>query len=168
MLVVESAELVNMQGTTILDQRVCISSWDHYQDEFDYWNHSSWKSQEESHSTDSQGHYFVSSVGEAVTLIQDVVKTMLSQGYVLGKGALERIGLTDKFCARVEVTKSVDQRYHISDTTRSAVSATGRTAVSAASAVVNNSYFSKGALWMSGALSKAAKANTSPIPDIWC
>lgn len=107
---------------------------------------------------------------------------MLSQGYVLGKGALgkakafdeshglsatavskvadlsERIGLTDKFCAGVEVARSVDQRYHISDTTRSAVSATGRTAISAATAVINSSYFSKGALWMSGALSKAAQA----------
>lgn len=106
---------------------------------------------------------------------------MLAQGYVLGKGALarakafdeshglsataaskvadlsDRIGLTDKFCAGVEMARSMDQRYHISDTTRSAVSATGRTAASAATAVVNSSYFSKGALWMSGALSKAAQ-----------
>ncbi|CAN4124423.1 unnamed protein product [Withania somnifera] len=172
-----------LSGATILDERVCITSWGHYQDEFDYWNHSSWKPHEESHSSqDSQGHYFVSSAGEAVTLTQDVVKTMLSQGYVLGKGALEkakafdeshglsatavskvadlseRIGLTDKFCAGVEAARYMDQRYHISDTTRSAVSATGRTAISAASAVVNSSYFSKGALWMSGALSKAAQA----------
>ncbi|KAM3304156.1 binding partner of ACD11 1 [Capsicum chacoense] len=172
-----------LSGATILDQRVCITSWGHYQGEFDYWNHSSWKPQEESHSThDTQGHYFVSSAGEAVTMTQDVVKTMLAQGYVLGKGALgkakafdeshglsatavskvadlsERIGLTDKFCAGVEAARSVNQRYHITDTTRSAASATGRTAVSAATAVVNSSYFSKGALWMSGALSRAAQA----------
>lgn len=174
---------VLLSGATILDQRVCITSWGHYQDEFAYWDHSSWRPQEESHSSqDPQGQHFVSSAGEAVTMTQNVVKTMLSKGYILGKGALgkakafdeshalsatavskvadlsERIGLTDKFCAGVEVARSVDQRYHISDTTRSAVSATGRTGVSAASAVVNSSYFSKGALWMSGALSKAAKA----------
>ncbi|XP_009759493.1 binding partner of ACD11 1 isoform X1 [Nicotiana tabacum] len=174
---------VLLSGATILDQRVCITSWGHYQDEFAYWDHSSWRPQEESRSSqDPQGQHFVSSAGEAVMMTQDVVKTMLSKGYILGKGALgkakafdeshalsatavskvadlsERIGLTDKFCAGVEVARSVDQRYHISDTTRSAVSATGRTAVSAASAVVNSSYFSKGALWMSGALSKAAKA----------
>lgn len=70
----------------------------------------------------------------------------------------ERIGLTDKLFAGVEAARIVDQRYHITDTTKSAVSATGRTAASAASAVVNSTYFSKGALWFSGALSKAAQA----------
>ena len=107
---------------------------------------------------------------------------MLARGYVLGKDALskakafdeshqvsataaarvsefsDRIGLTDKICAGVEAVKSVDQRYHVSDTTKSAVSATGRTAAAAANAVVNSSYFSKGAFWLSGALSRAAQA----------
>lgn len=115
-------------------------------------------------------------------MAQDVVKTMLSKGYVLGKDALgkakafdeshkvsataaakvaefsERIGLTDKICAGVEVVKSVDEKYHIRDTTKSAVSATGRTAAAAANAVINSSYFSKGALWVSGALNRAAQA----------
>lgn len=119
--------------------------------------------------------------GEAVTMAQEVVKTMLSKGYILGKDALikakafdeshqlsatavskvaelsQRIGLTDKFCAGVEAAKSVDQRYHVSEMTRSAVSATGRTAVAAATTVVNSGYFSKGALWVSDALSRAAK-----------
>lgn len=114
-------------------------------------------------------------------MAQDVVKTMLSKGYVLGKDALgkakafdeshkvsataaakvaefsERIGLTDKICAGVEVVKSVDEKYHIRDTTKSAVSVTGRTAAAAANAVINSSYFSKGALWVSGALNRAAQ-----------
>lgn len=129
-----------------------------------------------------QGRQYVPSAGEAVTMAQDVVKTMLSKGYVLGKDAVgkarafdeshqlsataaakvadlsERMGLTDKIFAGVEAARSVDQRYHIVDNTKSAVSATGRSAVAAASAVVNSSYFSKGALWVSDALSKAAKA----------
>lgn len=117
-----------------------------------------------------------------MTMTQDVVKTMLSKGYVLSRDTLskakafeeshqvsataaakvaelsERIGLSDKICAGVEVVKSVDQTYHIFDTTRSAVSATGRTAAAAATSVINNSYFSKGALWVSDALSQASKA----------
>lgn len=115
-------------------------------------------------------------------MAQEVVKTMLAKGYILGKDALskaktfdeshqlsvtavatvaelsQRIGLTDKFCAGVEAAKSVDQRYHVSEITKSAVSATGRTAAAAATTVVNSSYFSKGALWVSDALSRAAKA----------
>lgn len=117
-----------------------------------------------------------------MSLAQDVVKTMASKGYILGKDALgkakafdeshqvsatavakvaelsERFGLTDKIFAGVEAARIVNQRYHISDTTRSAVSATGRTAASAASAVVNSGYFSQGALWVSGALGRAAQA----------
>jgi hypothetical protein len=99
---------------------------------------------------------------------------MLAKGYVLGKDALrkakgfdeshqvsataaakvaelsERIGLADKICAGVEAVRSVDGKYHVSDTTKSAASA-------AASSVVNSSYFSKGALWVSDALTRAAK-----------
>lgn len=117
-----------------------------------------------------------------MSLAQDVVKTMVSKGYVLGKDAFgkakafdeshqvsatavakvaelsERMGLTDKIFAGVEAARSVDQRYHITNTTKSAVSATGRTAVSAANAVLNSGYFSRGALWVSGALSRASQA----------
>ncbi|CAK9172184.1 unnamed protein product [Ilex paraguariensis] len=173
---------VLLSGSTILDQRICITRWGQYEDEFDLWNRSSWRHEEESESTPPQGRQFVPSAGEAVTMAQDVVKTMISKGYVLGKDALskakafdeshqvsataagkvaemsERIGLTDKICAGVVAVKSVDERYHISDVTRLAVSATGRTAAAAANTVVNSSYFSTGALWMSDALSRAARA----------
>lgn len=116
-----------------------------------------------------------------MSLAQDTVKTMAAKGFVLGKDALVRaktfgeshqapaaavakvtelsegIGLTGKISAGIDVAKSVDQRYHISDTTRSAMSATQRKAVSAANAMVNSSYFSKGALWLSGALDRASQ-----------
>ncbi|KAK2994654.1 hypothetical protein RJ640_007835 [Escallonia rubra] len=171
---------VLLSGATILDQRVCITHWGQYESEYDLWNRRSWNLEDEVSSTPSQGNQF--SPGEAVTMAQDVVKTMLAKGFVLSKDALckakafdeshqvsataaakvselsERYGLTDKFCAGVEAVKSVDERYHILDTTKSAVSATGRTAAAAANTVVNSSYFSKGALWMSDALSRAAKA----------
>ena len=107
---------------------------------------------------------FVSTPGEAVTVAQEVVKTMIAKGYVLGKDALtkakaldesyqgsssaaakvaelsNRIGLTDKICAGVEAAKSVDDKYHVSEVTMTAASYTGRTAVAAANAVVHSSY----------------------------
>ncbi|KAL6562537.1 hypothetical protein OROGR_003544 [Orobanche gracilis] len=170
------------QGATILDQPVCITRWGHYEDNYDLWSHSSWRIEDESSTSNTQALRVVPSAGEAVSLAQDVVKTMVAKGYVLGRDALgkakafdeshhvsqtaiakvaqlsERIGLTDKIFAGFEAARSVDQRYHISGTTKAAVSATGRTAVSAANAVVSSSYFSKGALWASSALSRAAQA----------
>lgn len=129
-----------------------------------------------------QGSQNVPSAGEVVTMAQEVVKTMLSKGFVLGKDALaqaksmdeshqvsataaarvtelsQRIGLADKICAGVGAVKSVDERYHVSEITKLAMSETGRKAAEAATAVVNSSYFSTGALWVSDALSRAAKA----------
>ena len=113
-------------------------------------------------------------------MAQEVVKTMVAKGYVLGKDALikakaldesyhvsstaaakvaelsNRIGLTDKIYAGVEVVKSVDEKYHVAEVTKTAALYTGRTAVSAATAVVNSSYFAKGALWVSDVLTRAA------------
>lgn len=124
---------------------------------------------------------FVSSAGEAVAMTQEVVKTMLAKGYVLSKDALakakdfdeshqvsasatakvselsQRIGLADKISAGVEAVKSVDQKYNVSETTKAAASATGRSVAAAANTFVNSSYFSKGALWVSGALTRAAQ-----------
>lgn len=127
----------------------------------------------------------MSSPGEAVT----VVKTLLAKGYVLGKDALvkaknfdeshrvsataaakvaelsNRIGLTDSISSSMEVVKSVDEKYHVTDITKSAVTVTGtaavmagKAAVAAGSAVVNSSYFAKGALWVSDMFGRAAKA----------
>lgn len=122
-----------------------------------------------------------------------VVKTMLAKGYVLGKDALikakaldeshrvsataaakftelsDRLGLTDTIYSSMETVKSVDERFHVSDITRSAAfvtgtaavtaaSVTGRAAMAAGSAVANSSYFAKGALWVSDILNRAAKA----------
>ncbi|KVI05488.1 binding partner of ACD11 1 [Cynara cardunculus var. scolymus] len=174
---------VLLSGATLLDQTVCITRWGQDVDESEFWNRPSWSPDDGSSSNVSpQANQYAYTAGEAVTLAQDVVKTMLAKGYILGKDALgkaqafdeshqvsasaaakvaelsERIGLTDKVFAGVEAVRSVDQRYHISDTTKSVVSATGRTAAAAATTVVNSSYFSKGALWMSDALNRAAKA----------
>ncbi|KAK8631565.1 hypothetical protein V6N13_028348 [Hibiscus sabdariffa] len=180
---------VLLSGATIVGQSVCISKWGSYDDDSYPWDGSSWRIQEDTSSTVTHMQPFVSSPGEAVT----VVKTMLAQGYVLGKDALvkakdldesyrvsatavakvaelsNRIGLTDKINTSMETVKSVDEKYHVSDITKSvasvtgtavvtAASYTGRTAVAATNAVVNSSYFAKGALWVSDVLNRAAQA----------
>ncbi|XP_065861442.1 binding partner of ACD11 1 isoform X1 [Euphorbia lathyris] len=176
----ETASLLS--GATILDRHVCITRWGHYVDEFDLWNRSMSRAEDETESNQPpERSQYVSSAGEAVTVAQEVVKHTLAKGYLLGKDTLskakafdeshqvsataaakvaeftERTGLADKIFAGVEAVKEVDQKYHISVTTKSAVSATGRTAAAAANSVVNSSYFSKGVLWMSDALNRAAK-----------
>ncbi|MFQ6659602.1 hypothetical protein Gotur_028446 [Gossypium turneri] len=210
-LVLDISDAVNesARGATIGDQSVCISKWGSYGDDSYPWDSSTWKTEEDTSSSTlgkrfeyvcdfkpliispqvTHMHPFVSSPGEAVT----VVKTMLAKGYVLGKDALikakdldksyrvsataaakvaelsNRIGLTDKINTSMETVKSVDEKYHVSDITKSvasvtgtavvtAASFTGRTAVAATNAVVNSSYFAKGALWVSGMLNRAAQA----------
>lgn len=171
---------VLLSGATIVDQSVCITPWGSYADEYDPFSRAAWIN--ENGSSNMATHAFVSSPGEAVTVAQEVVKTMVAKGYDLGKDALSKakafdeshgvsataaakvaelsnkIGLTDKVYAGVQAVKSVDEKFHVSETTKSAAMFTGRTAAAAASAVVNSSYFSKGALWVSDVLNKAAKA----------
>ncbi|PIA27899.1 hypothetical protein AQUCO_07400024v1 [Aquilegia coerulea] len=169
---------VLLSGATIVDQCVCIRHYGQYEGDFDMWNSPSWKNEDESGTMYAMhADPFVSSPGEAVTLAQEVVKTMVAKGYVLSKDAFikakafdesykvsamaaakvaelsKRIGLTDKINAGVGAIKSVDEKYHVYDATKFVA----RTASSAATTVVNSSYFAKGALWVSDALTKAAK-----------
>ncbi|KAK9127842.1 hypothetical protein Syun_016639 [Stephania yunnanensis] len=165
---------VLLSGATIVDHPVCIARWGHYEDEFGVWRTSG--SRHLMHE-----NHFVSTPGEAVSVAQEVVKTMLAKGYVLSKDALikakafdeshqvsatamakvaelsKRIGLTDKVCEGIDTVKSVDEKYRVSQTTKTVASFTGRAASATAATIVNSSYFAKGALWVSGALTRAAK-----------
>ncbi|GMI68459.1 BPA1 Like 6 [Hibiscus trionum] len=181
---------VLLSGATLVDQSVCISKWGSCIDDAYPLDGPTWTPRDNTGSTQvTRVDQFVSTPGEAVT----VVKTMLSRGYVLGKDAIikakeldesyrlsaiaaakvaelsNRIGLTENINTSMETIKSVDEKYHVSDITKSvalvtgtaalmAATFTGRTAVAAANAVVNSSYFSKGALWVSDKLSRAAQA----------
>ncbi|KAL5724965.1 hypothetical protein ACHQM5_008165 [Ranunculus cassubicifolius] len=166
---------VLLSGATIVDQCVAIIRHGQYEDDFDIWDRPSWKMDNGSGSMHADP--FVSSPGEAVTLAQTVVKTMVVKGYVLSKDAYskarafdesykvsamaaakvaelsKRIGLTDRINAGMETVKSVDQQYHVSDATKYVA----RTTSAAATAVVNSSYFAKGALLVSDVLTRAAK-----------
>lgn len=136
---------------------------------------------------------FISSPGEALTMAQQVVKTMVAKGFVLSKDAFvmakafdesrsvsstaankvaelsNKIGLTETINSGIERFKYVDENYHVTDITKSAVTVTGTTAIVAATvtgraamaagnAIANSSYFAKGALWVSDMLSRAAKS----------
>ncbi|KAJ8750065.1 hypothetical protein K2173_013980 [Erythroxylum novogranatense] len=184
---------VLLSGATIVDERVCVTPWVTYIDESDPWRNTTWQVEDDVRSSGIHVRQFVSTPGEAVTVAQEVVKTMLAKGYVLGKDALikakafdeshhvsataaakiaqfsKNIGLTDKINAGMETAKSVDEKYHVLDVTKSAASVTGtaavsvakftgKTAVATANAVVNSTYFAKGALWVSDVLTRAAQS----------
>ncbi|XP_071723130.1 binding partner of ACD11 1 [Rutidosis leptorrhynchoides] len=127
---------VLLSGAQIVDQQVCIAYWG-----TTYVFHT---------------EKFASTPGEAVTIAQQVVKTMVAKGYVLGKDALfkakafdeshqmsssaaakfaelsKRIGLTDTIQSSMDTVRSVDGKYGVSDFTKSAVLVTGTAAVAAA------------------------------------
>ncbi|XP_073103895.1 binding partner of ACD11 1 isoform X1 [Elaeis guineensis] len=172
---------VLLSGATIVDQRVCIARWGHDDEVSDFWERPYWKLEDDTQSTAAPANHGTTTPREAMTMAQDVVKTMLAKGYTLSKDALikakaldesyqvsataaakvadlsKRIGLTDKINAGVDAVRSVDETYHVSETTKTVVSATGRAAGSVANSVVSSSYFSAGALLISDALTKAAK-----------
>ncbi|EPS73777.1 hypothetical protein M569_00981, partial [Genlisea aurea] len=106
-----------------------------------------------------------------------VAKRMAGKGYVLGKDALGRArefdeshqitarvaelsrksGVSGKVSAGIELVKRADRTFDISNRSKSAAYAAGNAAVSAANYAASSSYFSKGALWVSGALSRASR-----------
>ncbi|KAG6659350.1 binding partner of ACD11 1-like [Carya illinoinensis] len=184
---------VLLSGATILDQCVHIQPWGAYIDESNPWNSLSVMPSDDTSSMTVHMGQCTSTPGETVTVAQEVVKTMLARGYILGKDALikakafdeshrvsataaakvaelsNRIGLTDHIYAGMETFKAVDDKYHVSEITKSAAIVTGTTAIVAATvtgraaavagnALVNSSYFAKGALWVSDILTRAAKA----------
>ncbi|XP_031477349.1 binding partner of ACD11 1-like isoform X2 [Nymphaea colorata] len=141
---------VLLSGATILDQKVCIARWGDYDDSYSLWGGYSWSHDGDTISKATQESHFVATPTEAVTMAQEVVKTMLAKGYILGKDALakarefdeshkvsaaaaakvcelsKRIGLTDRINAGVDTLKSVDERYNVSGITSTALAVTGR------------------------------------------
>uniref|UniRef100_A0A804RMQ0 RRM domain-containing protein n=1 Tax=Zea mays TaxID=4577 RepID=A0A804RMQ0_MAIZE len=161
---------VLLSGATIVDQPVCITYWGQPEETFNFWDRPTWEVEEEIEYT------------EALTVAQDIVKTMLAKGYVLSKDALakarafdesrgltaaaaakaaelsKRIGLTDRVSAGVGAMRSVDETYRVTETTKTVATATGRTAAKVVNGIVTSSYFSAGAMMLSDALTRAAKA----------
>lgn len=142
-----------LTGATIVDQTVWISMYGVYLHES---NNLTREGDYTLTVTQSHADAFASSPGEAVTIAQQVVKTMISKGYVLSKDAIGKakaldesqgfsslvanklaeigryIGLTQNIQSSMEVVRSADDKYHFSDFTKSAVLVTGTAAVAAA------------------------------------
>ncbi|CAA7038653.1 unnamed protein product [Microthlaspi erraticum] len=147
---------VLLSGATIVDQTVSISMYGVYLHE----SSNPTLTQEEVYDTVTvtQSHVdaFAPSPGEAVTVAQQVVKTMIAKGYVLSKDAIGKaraldesqrfsslvanklaeishyIGLTQNIQSSMEIVRSADEKFHFSDFTKSAVLVTGTAAVAAA------------------------------------
>lgn len=111
---------------------------------------------------------------------------MLAKGFILGKDALnkakafdekhqftstatskvasldQRIGLTEKISAGTTLVndkmREVDEKFRVSETTKSAFAAAEQTVSNAGSAIMKNRYVLTGASWVTGAFNRAAKA----------
>ncbi|AQK79934.1 putative RNA recognition motif containing family protein [Zea mays] len=119
---------------------------------------------------------------------EDVVSTMLAKGFVLGKDAVgkakafdekhgftstagakvasidKKIGLSNKITTGTSLVsgkvKEMDQKFQVSDKTKSAFAAAEQKVSSAGSAIMKNRYVFTGASWVTGAFNKVAKAAT--------
>ncbi|KAL6637035.1 hypothetical protein ACP70R_024607 [Stipagrostis hirtigluma subsp. patula] len=173
---------VLLSGATIVDRAVVITPVENYQLPLEAQKQISGQS---SLSTES-----------AVRKAEDVVSSMLAKGYVLSKDAVNlarsfderhnilsnatatvasldrQYGLSEKInLGRAIVgskVKEVDERYQVSELTKSALAAAEQKASIAGSAILSNQYVSAGASWLSstfGLVTKAAGDMTSMAKD---
>lgn len=122
----------------------------------------------------------------ALRKAEDVVTGMLAKGFILGKDAVnkaksfdeklqitstasakvisldKKIGLTDKITAGTSLVgdkvREVDQKFQVSEKTKSALAVAEQKVSDAGSAIMKNRYVFTSAAWVSGAFSKVAKA----------
>ncbi|KAI3411308.1 RRM domain-containing protein [Psidium guajava] len=168
----ETAALLS--GATIVDQPVTIALAPDY------------KQSDDASTLPTGTENNEAAAGSPVQKAEEVVSSMLAKGFVLGKDALNRakaldekhhvtatatatvasldqkIGLSEKFSAGTTVVnekmKEVDQKFQVSEKTKSAIAAAEQTASTAGSAVMKNRYVLTGATWVTGAFSRVAKA----------
>ncbi|XP_010276847.1 PREDICTED: binding partner of ACD11 1-like [Nelumbo nucifera] len=122
----------------------------------------------------------------AVKRAEEVVSSMLAKGFILGKDAINRaksfdekhqltstatakvvsldrrMGLSQKISVGTSVVndkvKEMDQKFQVSEKTKSAFAAAEQKVSSAGSAIMKNRYVFTGAAWVTGAFNKVAKA----------
>lgn len=122
----------------------------------------------------------------ALRKAEDVVSSMLAKGFILGKDAVnkartfdekhqfsstasakvasfdQKIGLTEKISVGASVVsdrvREVDQKYQVSEKTKSAFAAAEQKVSTAGSTLMKNRYVLTGASWVTGAFNKVAKA----------
>ncbi|TVU15915.1 hypothetical protein EJB05_39476 [Eragrostis curvula] len=122
----------------------------------------------------------------ALQKAEDIVGTMLAKGFILGRDALDkakaldekhqltstatarvssfdkRIGLSEKISVGTSVVndkvKEMDQKYQVSEKTKSALAAAEQSVSTAGSAIMKNRYVLTGAAWVTGAFNKVTNA----------
>lgn len=122
----------------------------------------------------------------AVRKAEDVVSSMLAKGFILGKDAIskakafdekhqlystatatvasldQKIGLREKLSAGTtmvnDTLRQMDERFQVSEKTKSAFSAAEQTVTTAGSALMSNRYILTGTTWATGAYNRAAQA----------
>jgi len=122
----------------------------------------------------------------ALQKAEDIVETMLAKGFILGRDALDRakaldekhqltstatarvssfdkrIGLSEKISVGTSAVndkvKEMDQKYQVSEKTKSALAAAEQSVSTAGSAIMKNRYVLTGAAWVTGAFSKVTSA----------
>ncbi|GMP59418.1 hypothetical protein CsSME_00022700 [Camellia sinensis var. sinensis] len=124
--------------------------------------------------------------GSTVEKAEDVVSTMLAKGFILGKGTLNKaksfdeqhhltanasatvasidrkMGFTEKISIGTAVVnekvREMDEKFQVTEKTKSAFAAAEQKASSAGTAMMSNPYVSTGASWFSNAFSVVTKA----------
>ncbi|KAH0924159.1 hypothetical protein HID58_024177 [Brassica napus] len=117
---------------------------------------------------------------------EDVVRNMISKGFILGKDAIakaksldekhqltstasakvtsfdKRIGFTEKINTGTTAVsgkvKEVDQKFQVTEKTKSAIAAAEQTVSNAGSTIMKNRYVLTGTTWVAGAFEKVSKA----------
>ncbi|KMZ71092.1 RNA recognition motif containing protein [Zostera marina] len=161
-----------LSGATIVDMRVTVTAAENYLLPSEALKTTN---------VDGQG----SLVNSTVSNTEDVMSTMLAKGLFLGKDALNKvkaiderfrltsnatatltsldrkIGLRDKISIGAyvmnEKAREVDDRFQVSEITKSTFATAEKKATTAGSVFMSNPYVFTGATWVSNAFSKAAK-----------
>ncbi|XP_002865155.2 binding partner of ACD11 1 isoform X1 [Arabidopsis lyrata subsp. lyrata] len=171
---------VLLTGSTIVDSSVTVTMSPDYQLPPEAL--ASIESLKESNKSSSPSREDVSVFRKA----EDVVSGMISKGFILGKDAIakaksldekhqltstasarvtsfdKRIGFTEKINTGTTVVsekvKEVDQKFQVTEKTKSAIAAAEQTVTNAGSAIMKNRYVLTGATWVTGAFNKVTKA----------
>ncbi|KAG6400704.1 hypothetical protein SASPL_137546 [Salvia splendens] len=167
---------VLLSGATIVDQSVTIALEPNY----------TLPATAPAAATASQSDNASGSVATAAQKAEDVVSGMLANGFILGKDALNRaksfderhqlistasakvasldqkIGLSEKITVGATIVndkvKEVDQKFQVSEKTKTAFATAEQTVSSAGTAIMKNRYILTGTSWVTGAFSRVQKA----------
>uniref|UniRef100_A0A2P2IID2 Uncharacterized protein MANES_09G125200 n=2 Tax=Rhizophora mucronata TaxID=61149 RepID=A0A2P2IID2_RHIMU len=126
-----------------------------------------------------------SSTESAIQKAEDVVSSMLAKGFILGKDAVnkakafdekhrfmstatstvvaldQKIGLSEKLSTGTSIVnekvREVNEKFRVSETTKSAFAAAEQTVSNAGSAIMKNRYVLSGVSWVTGAVNRISK-----------